>query len=87
MDQTLDTVRDLRCQGMPIVGYTWFPFMTMIDWAYRRGRRPLEYYLIHLGLCDSTFDADGVLQRCRTPLVARFQQQMAQSMPPIYQAA
>jgi hypothetical protein len=87
MDQTLHTIRDLRVQGLPIVGYTWFPFMTMIDWAYRRGRRPLEYYLIHLGLCDSTFDADGILQRSQTSLVARYQQHMAQSVPPLYSAS
>jgi beta-glucosidase/6-phospho-beta-glucosidase/beta-galactosidase len=84
MDQTLHTIRDLRRHGLPIVGYTWFPFITMIDWAYRRGRRPLSYYLIHLGLCDATFDAEGILQRCQTPLVARYQQHMAQSVPPLF---
>ncbi|HJR79415.1 MAG TPA: family 1 glycosylhydrolase [Anaerolineales bacterium] len=83
MDETLAAVRDLRAQGMPILGYTWFPLFTMIDWAYRRGRRPLEAYLIHLGLYDSAFDSRGVLRRRKTPLVERYQQHMANPMPEI----
>lgn len=83
MDETLDTVRALRVEGIPIVGYTWFPLFTMVDWAYRTGRRPLKDYLIHLGLYDSAFDSQGVLRRHKTPLVKRYQTQMAQPMPSI----
>lgn len=83
MDETLDTVRALRLEGIPIVGYTWFPLFTMIDWAYRKGRRPLKDYLIHLGLYDSAFDPKGTLRRRKTSLVKRYQQHMAQPMPPI----
>ncbi|MCI0574948.1 MAG: family 1 glycosylhydrolase [Chloroflexi bacterium] len=84
MDETIDAVRNLRRQGIPVVGYTWFPFLTMIDWAYRRGRRPVESYLLYLGLYDSTFDAGRILQRHRTPLVDHYQQHMAQPMPPVF---
>jgi beta-glucosidase len=83
MDETLDTVRALRNEGIPIVGYTWFPLFTMVDWSYRKGRRPLEEYLIHLGLYDSTFDSKGILRRGKTRLVERYQQHMANPMPPI----
>ena len=83
MDETLDSVRALREVGLPIVGYTWFPLFTMVDWAYRTGRRPLNDYLIHLGLYDSVFDSKGVLRRHKTPLVKRYQGHMAQPMPPI----
>lgn len=83
MDETLAAVRQLRRDGLPVIGYTWFPLFTMIDWAYRQGRRPLKHYLLHLGLYDSAFDARGVLRRRKTPLVKRYQQHMAQSMPPI----
>ncbi|HEU0292893.1 MAG TPA: family 1 glycosylhydrolase [Anaerolineales bacterium] len=83
MDQTLDTVRALRREGIPVLGYTWFPLFTMVDWAYRKGRRPLKDYLIHLGLYDSAFDSKGTLRRRRTPLVKRYQQHMTQPMPPI----
>ena len=83
MDETLDAVRALRLEGIPIVGYTWFPLFTMVDWAYRTGRRPLKDYLLHLGLYDSTFDSKGVLRRHKTPLVKRYQTHMSQPMPPI----
>jgi len=83
MDETLDTVRALRMEGIPVVGYTWFPLFTMIDWAYRKGRHPLKDYLIHLGLYDSDFDSNGILRRRKTPLVKRYQQHIANPMPPI----
>lgn len=83
MDETLDTVRALRAEGIPIMGYTWFPLFTMIDWAYRTGKRPLKDYLIHLGLYDSSFDAKGILRRRKTSLVKRYQKHMAHPMPPV----
>jgi len=83
MDETLDTVRALRRVGFPIVGYTWFPLFTMVDWAYRTGRRPLKEYLLHLGLYDSAFDSKGRLRRRKTALVKRFQQHISKPMPAI----
>lgn len=83
MDETLDTVRDLRREGIPVVGYTWFPLFTMVDWEYRKGRRPLKDYLIHLGLYDSALDSKGSLRRRKTTLVKRYQQHMAQPIPPV----
>ena len=83
MDQTLETVRYLRSEGIPIIGYTWFPLFTMVDWAYRKGRRPLDKYLVHLGLYDSAFDMEGVLRRQVTPLVKHYHEHMTQAMPPV----
>jgi beta-glucosidase/6-phospho-beta-glucosidase/beta-galactosidase len=72
MDETIRAVFDLRERGIPIVGYTWFPLTTMIDWAYRTGTRPLEDYLLHLGLYDSAFDGSGILRREPTALVDHY---------------
>ena len=83
MDETLDTIGSLRSEGIPVIGYTWFPLFTMVDWSYRKGRLSLDKYLIHLGLYDSAFDAEGVLQRQITPLVKHYQEHMAQPMPPV----
>ena len=83
MDETLDTIRVLRKQGVPVVGYTWFPLFTMIDWKYRKGRRPLKEYLIHLGLYDSAFDSKAILRHHKTPLVKHYQQHIANPMPMI----
>jgi beta-glucosidase len=76
MDETIAAVSGLRQKGIPIIGYTWFPFFSMISWYYRRGRRPMQDYLLHLGLYDANFDDQGILQRRRTPLVDRYQQYM-----------
>lgn len=72
MDETINAVMDLRKQGVPVVGYTWFPMMTMIDWDYRTGTKPLADYLLHLGLYDSTFDENGILQRKPTGLAGQY---------------
>jgi len=47
---SLAAIKDLRRDGVPVVGYTWFPLFTMIDWRYRLGARPLREYRIELGL-------------------------------------
>lgn len=72
MDETIAAVRGARAEGIPVVGYTWFPMMTMFDWLYRTGDKPLADYAIHLGLYDSAFTPEGVFERHATPLVQRF---------------
>jgi len=81
MDETISATAAVRAEGIPVTGYTWFPVMTMIDWEYRRTSKPLADYLLHLGLWDSAFDEDGVLQRHPTPLVEKFRRQVAQGSP------
>jgi beta-glucosidase len=83
MDETIKTVCSLREEAIPIIGYTWFPLFTMIDWDYRKGRLTLDKYLVHLGLYDSAFDAEGVLHRHETALVKHYQAHMAKPMTPI----
>lgn len=50
LDISLGAIRRLRSQELPIIGYTWFPMLTMIDWRYRFGARPADAYRIELGL-------------------------------------
>ena len=83
MDETVDVVCSLREEGIPIIGYTWFPLFTMVDWEYRKGRRTLDKYLVHLGLYDSAFDEEGILRRQETPLVKHYQEHMARPMSPV----
>jgi beta-glucosidase len=47
---SLEAIRALRGRGVPVLGYTWFPLFTMIDWRYRFGRAPLKEYRLELGL-------------------------------------
>ncbi len=67
---SIAAIKGLREQGVPVLGYTWFPLFTMIDWRYRFGRALLEEYRLDLGLF--TLGEDG--QRWHaTPLVEQFQ--------------
>jgi hypothetical protein len=52
-------IRDLRSKGIPVLGYTWFPMFTMIDWRYRFGRASIEKYYMELGLFKLSRGADG----------------------------
>lgn len=63
-------VRRLRCGGVPVVGYTWWPLFALVTWAYRQGTHAPEYYLKQMGL----WDLDATLARVPTPLVDDFRQ-------------
>ena len=47
---SVSMIRDLRVGGVPVIGYTWFPLFTMIDWRYRFSQEPLENFYLELGL-------------------------------------
>ena len=71
LEASVAAIRGLRGRGVPVLGYTWFPLFTMIDWRYRFGRGPLEEYRLELGLY--THDDTGQGSRWRpTPLVEQF---------------
>ena len=72
LEGSVAEVRRLRSQGVPILGYTWFPMLTMIDWKYRLGRKPREAYRIELGLYTSRDPGDPGAGRWKpTPLVGK----------------
>lgn len=50
LQSSIAAIRDLRARGIPVIGYTWFPLFTMIDWRYRYGSGPASAYRIDLGL-------------------------------------
>jgi hypothetical protein len=72
MEETIAAVRAARAEGLPVIGYTWFPLFTMVEWDYRTSDRPLADDLLHLGLWDAHFDEQGVLVREDTPLVEKY---------------
>ncbi|MEO6333825.1 MAG: family 1 glycosylhydrolase [Pyrinomonadaceae bacterium] len=50
LKSSLSMIKDLRSEGVPVIGYTWFPLFTMIDWRYRFSEEPLENFYLELGL-------------------------------------
>ncbi|HJS51836.1 MAG TPA: family 1 glycosylhydrolase [Pyrinomonadaceae bacterium] len=50
LESSVSMIRDLRSGGIPVIGYTWFPLFTMIDWRYRFSTEPAESFHLELGL-------------------------------------
>ncbi|WP_457798223.1 family 1 glycosylhydrolase [Methylocystis sp. S23] len=69
LNNSVAAVRTLRAQGVPLVGYTWWPMFALVTWAYRQGGRPLRDHLLQMGLWDLDPDPRGDLARIETPLV------------------
>jgi hypothetical protein len=59
LHSSISMIKTLRCEGVPVVGYTWFPLFTMIDWRYRFSQEPLENFYLELGLYHLNRMADG----------------------------
>ena len=76
LETSMAAIHRLRAAGVPVLGYTWFPLFTMIDWRYRYGRRPVEDYRLDLGLY--TLAPEGAERRWQpTPLVEQFRRYVA----------
>ena len=65
-------LRRLRADGLPVVGYTWWPLFALVDWRYRETTDPVDRWLVPMGLYDLERDGAGVLRRVPTALVAEF---------------
>jgi beta-glucosidase/6-phospho-beta-glucosidase/beta-galactosidase len=72
LDESVEMLWRLRGEGVPVVGYTWWPLFDMIDWQYREGTDPVERYLLPSGLYE--LDGGDSLARRPTKLVARFRE-------------
>ena len=82
LDAVTKGVTRAREAGIPVVGVTWFPAFTMVDWRYRRSRRGVEHHLLHLGLWDVP-SLSGSLERVATPLVGAYRNLVTQPLAPI----
>jgi beta-glucosidase len=81
---SVSTVKELREKGIPVLGYTWFPMFTMIDWRYRFGHGPKEQYRMELGLYKLGHSVDRIGENgiegdrwVPTPLIERFRKLIA----------
>jgi beta-glucosidase/6-phospho-beta-glucosidase/beta-galactosidase len=59
LNSSLRMIKELREKGVPVLGYTWFPMFTMIDWNYRWERGQLDRYLLDLGVYQLNTTGDG----------------------------
>ena len=42
-------VKRVRERGIPLLGYTWWPLIDLVDWSYGAGESILEDFVAHLG--------------------------------------
>lgn len=75
--QSLAAVRQVRSEGVPCVGYTWWPMYALVAWAYRQNDRPLEEYLEQMGLWDLQPAANEEMTRVPTEMVPAFRRAVA----------
>lgn len=68
LEESVAAVNRLRREGVPLVGYTWWPLFALVTWGYRQGTREPEFYLKQMGL----WDLDTRFDRIATPLVEQF---------------
>jgi beta-glucosidase len=68
LQDSVASVKRTRENGVPLVGYTWWPLFALVTWAYRQGVREPAFYLKQMGL----WDLDPALERVATPLVDQF---------------
>lgn len=68
LKSSLSMIKDLRNEGVPVIGYTWFPLFTMIDWRYRFSEEPVENFHLELGLYRLNRAEEGK-RWIETPLV------------------
>lgn len=80
---SIAAVGDLRREGVGVVGYTWFPFLDLVDWLYRESATPVDEWLLPMGLVSLLRQPDGRLARQATPLLQQFRDATTAGMPPI----
>jgi len=76
LHESIAAVKHVRERGIPVIGYTWFPMTTMVEWHYRFSLRPLEAYYVELGLYQLNRAGHGSRWNA-TPLVADLQRCIA----------
>ena len=72
LDASIETLLGLRDDGVDVVGYTWWPLFDLVDWDYREGFKPVEEYLVQMGMYDLRRDDIGRFERTHTSVVDRF---------------
>jgi beta-glucosidase len=68
LEESVDSIRLCRGRGILVIGYTWWPMYGLVAWSYRQGRRPMERYILQMGL----WDLKPTLDRIETPVATAF---------------
>ncbi len=70
LENTIDAIRRLRDEGIPMLGLIWWPLLDQMDWDGAMTHRIGKIHQV--GLFSLHRQPDGALQRRATPLVQQF---------------
>lgn len=76
IEDSAEMVRQARAEGIPLVGYTFWPLFSLVTWAYRNGSGGVSDYLLDMGLWDLRPGPDG-LARVHSPVVDAYKRVVA----------
>jgi beta-glucosidase len=68
IESSTEVVRQARAEGLPVVGYTFWPLFSLVTWAYRNGNGGVSDYLLDMGLWELRPGPNG-LDRVATTAV------------------
>lgn len=68
LEQTLTDCQKLNAEGVPVLGYTWWPLIDNINWGAFKSQDTPD----NAGLYAMVRNDQGIWEREETPLVARF---------------
>jgi hypothetical protein len=84
IEESVQQVHNLRAEGVPVVGYTYWPLFSLVTWAYQRGKLPPHRYLAHMGLWNLRKEENSDrLLRIPTRAAEVYRQVCASSVPPL----
>jgi hypothetical protein len=81
LEEAVDSLRTLLTDGIPVVGFTWWPLYDLINWEYRDGTKPVESYLEPMGLHRLRMDEERVFRREPLPVATRMREIIAAGAP------
>lgn len=70
LDSTIEHIRRLREEGVPVLGLVWWPMIDQLDWDGALTHRVGKIH--NVGLWNLQRQSDGTLKRVATPLVEQF---------------
>jgi hypothetical protein len=72
IEESTAAILQAREEGLPVIGYTFWPLFSLVTWAYQKGKLERDQYLIDMGLWDLR-SGPGGLERVHTPAVDAYQ--------------
>lgn len=78
LKSSVSMIKTLRENSIPVIGYTWFPLFTMIDWRYRFSDEPLENFYLELGMYKLNRETKGK-RWLETPIVEQMKEYIKNS--------